>query len=102
MMSKIPSLTPRASFSQLLFAIAETPPSELTDLERRLLAITKELYVNTLVMVRVEAAARADLDAPIPPATDGQVARAARLAFVAAVEIERPLRDIRDALGSGR
>lgn len=100
-MSKTPALAPRATFSQLLFAVASTPPSELTDLERRLLAITKELYVNTLVFVQVEAA-RADPDAPIPPATDGQVARAARLAFVAAVELEKPLRDIRDALGSGR
>lgn len=96
-MSEPPAPSPR--FSDLLFRIESTPVYQLTDIETRLLTIARELFSGLLITVRIEdSPGCADLGRTTP----AQSVRAAALAFAAAVEIEKPLRDIRDALGSGR
>lgn len=72
--------------------------SRLAPVEERLLAIAKALFVDGVLLARanrIEASGRPIDCTPIDGAI---IAEGARLALAAAIEIEAPLREIRDRM----
>jgi len=72
----------------------EFRPDLLTPLESRLLTITQTFLVNALIMARVDG----QPPGQILPLNAETMARGARLALAAAIEVEQPLRQLRDSL----
>lgn len=93
---------PTRKFSDALFG-AQAPPAQLTAIECRLLAIAGDLIPRTALLLRnLEALANGvDLNGKLPPLSEEQVARVAKLSLVAAIELEQPLREMRDKLTKG-
>lgn len=72
------------------------PVERLSPLEERILAITARFYMDSITLARcARLAGPGDLPAPVSAEI---VAEGARLALAAAIEIEDPLRTIRDRL----
>lgn len=84
------------SLTQQLAQGGATPSNRLSPVEERLLAIARFFFVDCVLSARanrIEASGRPIDCTPIDKAT---IANGARLALAAAVEIEAPLREIRE------
>lgn len=96
---------PPRKFSEALFCASVTPPAQLTAIECRLLAIAGDLFQRTALLIRIMDAVDAGTDPNQPgimkPLTEAQAGRAAKLSLVAAIELEQPLREIRNKLTKG-
>lgn len=87
-------------FAARVMAIGATPDHALTPIEQRLLKLTAELFTCGLTCAQMRGMAAAGWlpGQPTPPITAEVVGEAARFALAAAVEIEQPLRELRDKL----
>ena len=97
-----PKPEPR-NLSEALFpvAAAPTPPAQLSQVEQRLVALTTELFDKVLLEVRKDDWLAAGGPAKIPEfprSTLAQIVTAHRIALACAIEIEKPLRELRDQL----
>lgn len=92
-------------FASRMLAVGATPDAALTPLETRLLKLTAELFINCVVCAQISKSMadpeRAASGRPVPVDVD-LIATGARFALVAAVEIEQPLRELRDKLEGRR
>lgn len=74
-----------------LFRLAAVPASALSDVEIRVLRLTTELLHTYMLALRVDGG-------ELKPLTEDIAVRAVQLAFMSAMEIEKPLRDLRERI----
>lgn len=74
------------------------PPCRLTATEERLLAIAKVIFIECVICVRANVVEKTGEATDRVPVTEVITAEAARLALAAAIEIEAPLRAIREQM----
>lgn len=87
-------MKPNRLAQALLARGASTPVDRLSPMERRLLDIAMPFFSLIAIQLRVGPGGHDEL----PPLTQDIAVRAASFALACAVEVERPLRDVRDAL----
>lgn len=97
-----PAPGPR-NLTEALFprAAPPTPPAQLSQVEQRLVALASELFDKILLEVRKDdwLAVGGPVVVPeFPRTTLAQMVTAHRIALACAVEIEKPLRELRDQL----
>lgn len=86
----------RSLTQRLAQETAQVPPGRLSPLEERLLAIARLFFFDCAVFARasrIEATGEPIDRVPVTPAI---IAEGARLAIAAAIEVEAPLREIRE------
>jgi hypothetical protein len=87
-------------FASRVLAVGATPDAALTPLETRLLKLTAELFMNCVFCAQISktmADPSRPTGQPVPIDPD-IIGTGARFALAAAVEIEQPLRELRDKL----
>lgn len=96
-MSKLPIADAERllSFSRRLLS-SKLPENRLTPMEQRLLDIFRVVFLDSVLLARISLMAPTD-SAP-PPLDASIVAQGTRYALAVAIEIEAPLREIRDRL----
>lgn len=92
---KEPPVGPRLvtpSFTARLFSGSDPTASALSAVESRVLAIARSMLIDCVIACRIE---NAPTMAPLTPLL---FARAAEMAIMGAIAVEKPLRDLRDKL----
>jgi len=86
-------------FAARVLAVGATPDGALTPRELRLLKLVSELFINGMLCAQIaKGMAKERPDGQPVPVNAEIVAEGARFALAAAVEIEQPLRELRDKL----
>lgn len=81
---------------------AVTPAHRLSPIEERLLLIAKTIFIDCVICVRANQVEKTGEPVDRIPVSEAISAQAARLALAAAVEMEKPLREVRDRLEAWR
>jgi hypothetical protein len=85
-----------ALVTDFLRSSAANTDQVLAPIERRLAELAKPFFSDLLLFCRIDPGG-----AGLRPISDEAVRVAARFSLVAAIEIEQPLRELRDKLGKG-
>lgn len=95
--------TPPRNLTEALFSKmpAATPPEQLSQIESRLVRLTGELLPGVVLQVRCDAwdaVGGPSVTPMLPRITLDQIVTAHRIALACAIEIEKPLRELRDKI----